>query len=77
MPAGSYFIGAIADPDNMLAETNNANNALAGNIVAVSYSVDLTMTAVAGPTSGATGQNVTFTGTVRNQGQTATAGNVL
>ena len=75
VPAGTYFIGAIADPDNTLAETNNANNARTGATVAVSYSVDLVMTAVAGPSNGATGQNVTLTGTVKNQGLAA-SGNV-
>lgn len=76
VPAGTYFIGAIADPDNLLAETDDTNNARAGGTVVVSYSVDLVMTAVAGPSSGATGQNVTFTGTLKNQGLAATSGSV-
>ena len=73
VPAGTYYIGAIVDPDNALAETSDANNALAGATIVVSYSVDLVMTATAGPTSGATGQNLTFTGTLMNQGASGTS----
>jgi subtilase family serine protease len=76
VPPGSYFLGAIVDPDNTVAETNNANNAITGGTMAVSYRVDLTPTAVSGPVAAATGQSVTFNGTVRNQGQAATSGNV-
>jgi subtilisin family serine protease/subtilase family serine protease len=70
--AGSYRIGAIVDPDNLVAETNETNNArVSTSTTAVSYTADLVMTAVSGPTSGATGQNVTFTGTLANQGAAA------
>jgi subtilisin family serine protease len=69
VPAGTYFIGAISDPDNVLAETNNTNNARASiGTVVVSYSADLVLTALAGPSAAATGQNVSFTGTLKNQG---------
>jgi subtilisin family serine protease len=71
VPAGSYTLGAIVDPDNGIAETSKANNALAGGSLALSYSVDLEMTAVAGPSSGATGQTLSFTGTVKNKGLAA------
>ena len=72
VPAGTFYIGAIADPDNGVPETNETNNArVSGNTTAVSYTADLVMTAAAGPTSGATGQNVTFTGTLANQGGAA------
>lgn len=71
VPAGTYYLGVIADPENLIAETNETNNARTGSALAVSYGADLVMTAVAGPTSGATGQNVTFTGTLKNQGQAA------
>ena len=72
VPAGTYYIGVIADPDNLVAETNETNNArVSGNTTVVSYTADLTMTAAAGPTSGATGQNVTFTGTLANLGGAA------
>ncbi|EHR71672.1 CARDB domain-containing protein,subtilase family protease [Burkholderiales bacterium JOSHI_001] len=76
--AGSYYIGAIVDPDNAVAENNETNNTRAGGTkITVSYSVDLTMTAVAGPATGATGQNVTFTGTVRNAGAAAAGSTVV
>ena len=68
VPAGSYTLGAIVDPDNSVAETSETNNALAGSSLNVNYSVDLEVTAVAGPSSGATGQTLTFTGSVRNKG---------
>ena len=69
VPAGTYRFGVIADPDNLIAETNETNNAKASTgTVAVSYSADLVMSAVAGPSSAATGTSVTFTGTVKNQG---------
>jgi subtilisin family serine protease len=69
VPAGTYRFGVIADPENLIAETNETNNARASTgTVAVSYSADLVMTAVAGPSSATTGTSVTFTGTVRNQG---------
>jgi subtilisin family serine protease/subtilase family serine protease len=72
VPAGTYRFGVIADPDNLVAETNETNNARAsGSTVAVSYTADLVMTAVAGPPSAATGTNVTFTGTLKNQGAAA------
>ncbi len=72
VPAGSYYVGLIADPDNLVAETNEVNNArTSGTRLAVSYSADLVTLAIAGPTSAATGQTVTFTGTVKNQGTLA------
>ncbi|EHR68926.1 CARDB domain-containing protein,subtilase family protease [Burkholderiales bacterium JOSHI_001] len=77
VPAGTYYIGAIADPDNLVGESNDANNVRASTTkVVVSYSVDLVMTAVAGPASAVTGQNVSFTGTLKNQG-VAAAGEVV
>ena len=74
VPAGTYRFGVIADPDNLIAETNKANNGGHTGTVAVGYRADLVMTAVAGPTSAATGQGVTFTGTVKNQGLAASPG---
>jgi uncharacterized repeat protein (TIGR01451 family) len=77
VPAGTYTIGAIADPDNGVGESSDTNNARAsGTKLVVSYTVDLVMTAVAGPVSAVTGQNVTFTGTLKNQGAAA-AGEVV
>jgi subtilisin family serine protease/subtilase family serine protease len=74
--AGKYTIGAVVDPDNVLAETNEGNNALAGGAITVSYSVDLTVSAVSGPTAAATGQAVTLTATVANSSRVATSSNV-
>jgi subtilase family serine protease len=74
--AGRYTIGAIVDPDNAVAETNEANNALAGGSITVSYSVDLSLTSVSGPTAAATGQTVTLNATVTNPSRVATGGNL-
>ena len=69
LPAGTYFIGAIADPGNAIIETNEANNSRAGNTIVTSTSpVDLTMTAVSGPTTARDGQSITLTATVANLG---------
>ena len=66
--AGTYTIGAVADYDSAVPESNNGNNALAGNTIAVTYGPDLVMTAVAAPAIATRGQTVTVTGTVKNQG---------
>jgi uncharacterized repeat protein (TIGR01451 family) len=70
---GMYYIGAIADTGNRVGESNKNNNALAGNQISIVSKVDLVMTSVSGPTSASPGQQVTFTGTVKNQGS-ASAG---
>jgi subtilisin family serine protease/subtilase family serine protease len=71
VPAGTYYVGAIVDPDNTLAETNNGDNARAGGLLAVQYSVDLQVTALAAPASGVTGGNYTFNATLKNAGLAA------
>ena len=71
VPAGTYYVGAIVDPDNTLAETNDGNNARAGGMLAVQYSVDLQITALAAPASGTTGSNYTFNATLKNAGLAA------
>ena len=37
LPLGSYYIGAIADYTHVIAETNELNNALAGNRINISH----------------------------------------
>jgi YD repeat-containing protein len=72
---GAYYIGAIADATNLQAETDEANNALAAtDQIQVTGGIDLTATAIDVPPGDiAIGTNVTLSGTIANQGSTATA----
>ena len=69
---GSYFLGAIADSSNSVKESNETNNSLAGNQISI-LPADLVLTSVSGPASVGTGQNITVSTTVKNQG----AGNAV
>ncbi len=72
IPAGTYYIGAVADRSNSVAETDETNNALAGNQISIAIlPPDLTMAAVSGPASGGTGAAITMSGTVQNLGGSA------
>ena len=68
LSAGTYYIGAIADYNSTLAETNETNNALSGNTVIITIGADLVMTAVSGPSSGTKGASISISNTVKNQG---------
>ena len=86
---GTYYIGAIADNftvmecdewdcwdtgiGNRIVESNEANNALAGNQIVVS-GPDLAMTVVSGPGAGARGRTITVNSTVTNAGNEASSG---
>lgn len=63
VPAGTYYIGAIADFSNSRVESNETNNALPGNQVTVT-GPDVIMTSVSGPASGQTGSAITISSTV-------------
>ena len=66
---GTNYIGAIADYDGRIAESNENNNALAGNVISVTKRYpDLIMTNVSGPTSARLKQTATFAATVQNTG---------
>jgi subtilisin family serine protease len=65
---GIYYIGAIADTGNRVGESNENNNALAGNQITIVSRVDLAITSVSGPASASPGQQISFTATVKNQG---------
>ncbi len=72
---GTYYIGAIADYTNVIAESNETNNALTGNTIQVVRDVDLIMTAVSTTTTSiARGKTITMTNTVKNQGTNALNG---
>lgn len=68
----NYYIGAVVDPDNMLPEMNEANNALSSNPVALAYGVDLKVNAVLpAETQWNTGSNVSVNSTVVNTGSSS------
>lgn len=60
---GTYYIGAIADYGNGIVESDETNNSLTGNQIAITGS-DLTMTFVSGPAAGMRGQNITVSNAV-------------
>ncbi|HEY5649532.1 MAG TPA: CARDB domain-containing protein, partial [Nitrospiria bacterium] len=76
-PGRLYYLGAIADYADSIAEGDETDNALRGNTITVETPpfVDLTVTAVNGPKSGRIGETITITTTVRNGGNIATVGN--
>lgn len=63
LAAGSYRLGAIVDAAGLIGESNEANNTLAGALVAVD-GPDLEMMSVSGPTTVLTGGTVTIQDTV-------------
>ena len=70
---GSYFLGAIADTTNTIAEANETNNTLTGNPLTVARDVDLVVTALsASANSVARGGSLTLSNTVKNQGSQST-----
>ena len=66
LTTGTYFILAVADTGNAIAETSEANNASFG--VAVRIGPDLTVTGQSVPASSDAGDTITATSTVTNQG---------
>jgi subtilisin family serine protease len=64
---GTYYVGALADHESQVVETNETNNAKAGNVVTVTKP-DLVVTAISGPTSAARGSLKTFNLSFKNQG---------
>ncbi|ABS27729.1 CARDB domain-containing protein [Anaeromyxobacter sp. Fw109-5] len=65
--SGTYYVGAIVDVSGQVVETDEANNALAGNAVTIG-GLNLAMSSVNGPTAGIVGgaividESVTATG---------------
>ncbi|MBI4651763.1 Ig-like domain-containing protein [Candidatus Desantisbacteria bacterium] len=68
LTGGTYYIGAIADYNNARKESDEINNALTGNTIDITSGVDAIVTALSGPSSGATGTSISITSTVKNQG---------
>ena len=66
--AGLYYLGAIADFTQTIAEANEGNNWRVGLQIDVRPGLDLAMTAVSGPTNTATGNSISITNVVANIG---------
>src|SRR5205823_1149699 len=62
--ANTYYLGAIADADNFVAELDETNNAQAVNQLAVVDQPDFVVTAVSGPTISALNGNFPVTATL-------------
>ncbi len=65
---GTYYVGAIADYQNGVAESNEGNNTRTGNTVMIAGS-DLTVSALSAPPSVGTATPFDLTVTVTNVGQ--------
>jgi subtilisin family serine protease/subtilase family serine protease len=76
MTPGTYYLGAIADFNNLQVESVETNNVLAGTAITLTGDADLVMTGVSAavtnlPVSGSTSVSTT----IANQGNVATAVN--
>jgi RHS repeat-associated protein len=60
---GTYYVGAIIDAGSAVAESDETNNALAGNAVLV-HGPDLVVSAIAGAANAAVGASITLSDTV-------------
>jgi subtilase family serine protease len=70
---GTYYIGAIADADNNIQESNKTNNSLAGNQIVIT-GPDLTMGALSYPATGVINGTITVSNTVTNISDMASPG---
>ena len=79
LPAGNYYIGAIADSNNAVAETDETNNSMSGAVVVVSNSPpDLIVTSLDGvPSQAGLGGRFNVSHTVANDGQTDAVANYI
>ena len=73
--SGNYYVGAIADPNNIVAETNELNN-IGVSSKTISISVpDLAATSIrTGSISYKRGSTITIKNTVKNQGSATSGG---
>jgi subtilase family serine protease len=68
--AGAYYVGAIVDPSNTIAELIETNNTLAGNLMGIGSKPDLVVSAVSAPATTEPGAAFTTAATVCNRGTT-------
>lgn len=78
LPEGTYYLGAVADPANGVAEILETNNTSPSKQIGVGWGPDLVVTALSGP-SAIAGGGAPFTGsaTVCNQGNAGVYGSEL
>jgi uncharacterized repeat protein (TIGR01451 family) len=74
VPAGSYYLVAVADSGHVVEESDETNNTLAKPIKINAARPDLIAVTVSSPTTAKLGQTIKITSTVKNQGY-ATARN--
>jgi subtilisin family serine protease/subtilase family serine protease len=72
--AGSYYVIAVADANDAVAESLENNNTRLAS--AVKIGPDLTVTALTGPTSAVAGTTISASDTTKNQGVDATPASV-
>ncbi len=65
---GVYYLGAIADYNQKVKETNEWNNTLLGNQITILPGADLVVTSVTGPSEAIIGTSIGITTTTKNQG---------
>ncbi|WP_304988523.1 CARDB domain-containing protein, partial [Corallococcus sp. CA053C] len=65
---GAYYLGAVVDPQNSLSELIENNNTLTGSRIGVGNRPDFIVSAVTGPASATSGQQISVSVTVCNQG---------
>jgi subtilase family serine protease len=76
--SGSHTILANVDDVNRIAESNESNNTLTAPLTVGAGQPDLIVTAISwSPASPLTGNAVTFSATIKNQGTAATPGGVI
>lgn len=68
--AGNYYIGAMADSGSVVTESDENNNATAGNQITITTSAlpDFVIDSIEGPKSARGGRTITITATITNQG---------
>ena len=76
---GSYYLLAVVDPYNTVAESDdpdnlNGNNLVVGSMMDISIGADLVADSISTPASAVTGSTVTVTGSISNQGTGSTSG---
>ena len=68
LSVGAYYFGAIVDLNDEVTETDEDNNTLVGNTIAITIGPDLIVTVINGPASAEAGGSFTISDTVTNQG---------
>jgi hypothetical protein len=68
VPAGSYYVVAVADSGGVVDESNKANNTLAKPITIYTATPDLVAISVSSPLTAKLGESITISSSIKNQG---------